>query len=208
MRVLIQAHPSRDCYRRILAELPTAQVIYDPEPEGQRSPWRAYAACLALCTDPATLVIQDDAVPAEGLSGLLPWIAAEHPGQLVLLHVNHQPRAMAHRVTMAAAHGERWATVRPMPWFPTIAVIWPPDLAADCLAWAAARPERQADRQRSDDAVVGQWATRRRLSAQAIAPSVVEHPDDVPSLMMSRQLRKPRTAAIYCGNVRGWGGAG
>lgn len=93
--------------------------------------------------------------------------------------------------------------IRPMPWLPVVAMIWPASLAADCLAWADSRPEGVKRRARSDDSVVGQWAMRRRLRPIALIPSVVEHPDDVLSLMQTRSVKEPRTAAFFCGNVRG-----
>src|SRR5690348_14467702 len=93
MDVLIQAHPSRaHLLPRIHAELPHAQVVWDPEPDGVPTPWRAYAACLRHVKDARTLIIQDDAVPAEGLSELLDEIPCSG---LTILHVNQQPHAVA-----------------------------------------------------------------------------------------------------------------
>lgn len=63
-----------------------------------------------------------------------------------------------------------------------VAMIWPRPKAESFLTWAETAKLPGMPNPRSDDAVVGSWMKFTRQEILATVPSLVEHPDDTPSV--------------------------
>lgn len=188
LSVAVQHHPDRDdMLPRLLARLGHAQIVHDPDPANpHRSPWRTYRRALEMTPAWAThrLVMQDDALPCPAFAAAAPLALAARPDRLVAFCVCGQPRRSAINVLRASEKGESWAKLDHHLWIPAIAVAWPVELIEPALAFvdAQAWPEQF----RADDEILGRIATGLRVTALATVPSLVDHPDLVPSLVGKR----------------------
>lgn len=201
--VAVQHHPDRaDLVERLLRAFDAPpRVVTDPDPDSPvRSALRTYVACLESVAADAThlLVIQDDAVVCDRFTERMHAAVAEHPDALVPLFV---PGVGAHRtaVLQAQRRGERWARL-PHMWTPTVATVWPVARAAEFLAWLTEHRYDPHGRHRGDDGPVGKWVQRSRVAVWAPVPSLVQHPDDTPSLIGRRAgygRNRSRVAAVY-----------
>lgn len=201
----VQAHPSRrHVWPRLLeglAGLETEVVCTEFEPP---NPWRGYQACLeSLVGVEAThaLIVQDDAICCRNLAPALELVAAavpDHPVCLFMPMVSATRRA----ATEAGARGERFVEILPRGFLPVVAVLWPLEKALHFLNWSKTTPSlvrRNGQRieQRSDDAMGHLWMRTQRQKAYATIPSLVQHPDDVPSTIT--RGRGGRTALFWHG---------
>jgi len=76
----------------------------------------------------------------------------------------------------------------PAPIIPTVAVLWPKGKAEEFLAWAESGVVLPGHpRPRADDGVVARWAKLRRQLFLVTVPSLVQHPDIVPSVKQGPQ---------------------
>lgn len=195
LSVAVQHHPKRDyLIEPLLAALgdPEPEVVAAPDPDGRPNPWREYRRALETAPPKAThrLVFQDDAHPCRDFQKAARRAVAARPDALVVFCVLGAPRSWAARVTVAAGAGRSWAELdvhRLRTWLPVVAVSWPAALIEPALRWV--------DRQRwphsfvADDEVVGRVANGMPLPVLATVPSLVEHPDDVPSSVGRRSPR-------------------
>jgi hypothetical protein len=183
-RLIIQHHPSRAALLdRLVSSLgPTPfDVVVDPDPDGPPSAWRTYRRCLSERPGEDVVIVQDDAVAADGVADAIPAIADANPGRLVVLYVGGMPVRTAKRIRRMADMGHRYAAPHPDDWVPTVALIWPAALRVDLLDWAdrhGVKPDALGD-----DSIVGRWAGHRRLDVVCTIPSLFQHPDDEPSLI-------------------------
>lgn len=196
--IVIQHHPKRaSILGRLKRRLPGARVVSDPDPSGVVYPWRTYRECLASIQPEAShlLVVQDDATPCEHLLDVLPRIAARYPATMVSLYCGHYPTACAINVHRAANQGQVYAALDTRSWTPVVALLWPRPDALRCPTVIADRPVQA----RADDAVVGEYV--RRVGAQPVVtvPNLVNHLDDVPSLVGSRMRSPYRTSCCWIG---------
>lgn len=211
--IRVQHHPSRaPLLDRLLAGLAPhpVEVITDPEPDGQPSAWRSYRACLTRPHDADQLVIvQDDVALAAGFAEQLPAIAAAHPDQLTLLFVSGAPSGWQRQVALAARQGRRWTTCpadRQPSWTPAVANVWPAALAAEFVSWADAWIAARGKHQVGDDPVIGAWVRATGQQPVACVPSVVQHPDDQPSVVNPRVRgaagrNRQRIACVFTGTA-------
>lgn len=203
LQVVVQHHPARAALvGPLLRRCPRGTVLIpDPDPDSAvRSPLRTYRACLEAVRQDAThlVVIQDDAMPVDRFSSRLRVAVEERPADVLVLFM---PGAGAHRGAMlrAAHQGQRWTRV-PRTWLPLVAVAWPVELAADFLRWMNGNGYADTNRHRADDGVAGRWAAKRRVTAWATVPSLVQHPDTSPSLIGRRHAsgrNQARVAAVF-----------
>ena len=203
--VLVQHHPERAALiEPLLRRLPrSAIVIPDPDPgSAVRSALRTYRACLEAIPERAThaLVIQDDAWPCDRFPSRLRAAVAEHPDALLALFM---PGSGAHHgaVTRAAKQGLPWTRVPPT-WTPTVALVWTADRARQFLTWLDDNRYDPHNRHRGDDGPVGKFVARNRLRVMAPVPSLVQHPDVVPSLIGRRHAagrNRARVASLFVG---------
>lgn len=185
LSVAVQHHPSRaHLLPELLGRLAPleVEVVTDPEPDGQPNPWRCYHECLRRTPDWCThrLVLQDDADVCDHFAESI-LAALEARGAVpVALFVGGLPGDACAAARQASKAGERWVRLSPWSWFPAVASVWPAATVARLLAWAdEARVSPYLTR--ADDAVLARFLQHERIWPLATVPSLVEHPDVVPS---------------------------
>lgn len=191
-QILVQHHPSRAARAAALLQtLGAGTLVPDPEPDGQRSAWRTYRACLEHPTTASHVcVVQDDCLPtAPRLPDLLPRLC--RPDRITVLYVGGVPVRAAQAIHRASDEGRCWAELARTDWVPCCGLIWPRELASRFLAWVDAKPNI---RLRADDGIIGAWikADRDVPVPVATVPCLIAHPDDVPSI--ATNTRKPPRA--------------
>ena len=179
----------------------------DPAPDSpRRSAWRTYRRCLETLVEldvGAGVILQDDTVACAGFERAARAAFAARPGRLISFFHSTSPlgnmRHMEHAYRTCDPFFE-WVSGT---WVSTVALGWPVELAREFLEWSDSvqiRPERI-----TDDPVVGRWARETKRGALATAPSLVEHPDDVVTVVGSARgtgdRRDDRMAACWIGDV-------
>lgn len=204
--VRVQHHPSRrELLDRLLPGLEglPVEVVNDPEPNAKPSAWRTYRLCLRAQENASWLVVvQDDAIPADGFAAALPRILAANEGTIVCLFVAGAPVRFARELRQADARGARYVDHRWLDWTPTVATAWPAEQAARMIEWADHRGV--APDHIGDDNLVGRFVRETRAAVRATVPSIVQHPDIEPSLIGRRHRggRNPlRVAAVWTGHA-------
>lgn len=78
--------------------------------------------------------------------------------------------------------GRRYVQLSHRSFMPIVAVLWPREKLLEFAEWAEENPGLPGQREpRSDDAMAGRWKMMNRQTVLACVPSIVEHPDEVPS---------------------------
>ena len=183
----------------LFERLPGFELITDPDPNGKPNPLRTYLECLRRTPECAThrLILQDDCWPCRDFRAKAEAALDERPESIVLFFVPGSSGGGMNSVIRAAKAGERWALIGAGAWVPVVASCWPVSLIPDFLEFAN---QRRFARLRSDDELVKRFVGARRLSVWATVPSLVEHPDTVPSLIGRRHGAgsiKWRVAAMF-----------
>lgn len=159
----------------------------DPRPADAPSPWRTYR--LALESTPGwashQLVVQDDAVVCPGFRAAAVKAIAAQPDSLVSFFCSPYPQLCAINVVEAAQRCEHWAVLFNGDWCPVVCLAWPRWMIRELLGWAPADTLG-----RSDDTVVGRYLLEHGRNALCTVPNLVQHPDDVPSMMGSDGLAR------------------
>lgn len=203
----ITHHPSRpDLPARLLglladsaaARVRRVRVVFDPRPAGPPNPWRTYCQALAGDYGDAThvLVLQDDVLPCAKLLDAAHHAARWRPDALVCLFVNDLAVQTSHRIRDAAARGAGWAPLLGERFVPTVATVWPAELAARCAG--EARPV-DVDRSQADDDVVNDWAVAARVDVWATVPNLAQHDEDAPSTFLGHRDGRQRWATCWIG---------
>lgn len=205
VHVRVQHHPARaDLLARLLPRLRPYKPSVVTDPGGPvASAWRCYRACLATpWQGDRLLIVQDDAWPATGFATALNKIVAAHPESMVALFMAGAPYRTARQILLAARAGRHYTAVHPSDFAATVALLWPREDADAFLAWTDTNLKKHTV---GDDNVVGAFlkATGRRVVVTV--PSIVQHPDDVPSLIGRRHAngrnRYRVAASFYDGDV-------
>ena len=192
---------------RLLPLLPPAcEVVTDDEAATKPNPFRNYLRCLAGARPDVThlVVIQDDAVPCKSFGVLVAEAVRERPDGVLSLFVGGLSGQTRKNFWAAQIAGEKWAKVHFREIHHVVALVWPVELAQAFLDWWASEPRIPGPPvQQSDDAIVGHWikstyADRRvRREIWATVPCLVEHPDDLPSVVQgARRLGDKGRRAI------------
>lgn len=152
------------------------------------SPWAGYLRCLTDIPDCShLLIVQDDAVPVPSFAAALGAIAASNPDAPVCLYLSRLPRDASRKADLAMKARQRYITLSWRSFLPVVAVLWPRHKALEFKQWADDHPTLPGQREpRSDDAMGGRWKMVTRQTVRATVPSIVEHPDEVPSLIGRR----------------------
>lgn len=106
-----------------------------------------------------------------------------HPDVPVCLFVSGA-RTHTLKVYCKAVRGKlRYSQVWFQDYLPVVAVLWPRTKVEHFMEWLpdAKLPGVQKP-WRSDDAVIGSWMKFTKQTVLATVPSLVEHPDDTPSV--------------------------
>lgn len=174
---------------RLLTQLPEGTEVITDEGGDPPNPWRGYQLCLQ---DPPLdashlSVFQDDAICSPGLTVALERILEAWPEQVICLCLTGSARATMVAFSRARQHGRLYCDLSMRDHLPLVAAVWPVRKAAEFLEWSVdARLPGMPREIRSDDAVAGQWQRMNRERVIVTVPSLVEHPDDVPSTVTDR----------------------
>jgi hypothetical protein len=185
----IQGHPLRaDMHARLvesLAPLPTEVSLHSSTPP---NPWLGYRQALSDLPDCSHVVLlQDDAEVCANFAPAVEQIAEAHPDTPVCLFLAYLPRATASEATKAMRLNKRYAAVNFRDFVPVIAILWPKHKAQEMLDWTQDNPKLPGNpAPRSDDSVIGFWMRRTKQTVLVSVPSLVQHPDTVPSLIGKR----------------------
>lgn len=170
-------------------------VVYvDPDPEGKPNPWRTYRYALERFPAGAShlVLMQDDSEPVPGFAAAIERAVAARPDDPIVLCVTAQANVNARRLIAACAADEPFFTCDPQQWIPVVGIIWPADRARDFLEWAEqAGYGEDGRRRRADDWIVGEWQKKRGVKIIGTVPNLLEHPDEVDSLINMKN-RIPR----------------
>lgn len=208
LRAWIAHHPSRpDLPARLLSLLADAdafeaaapRIVFDPRPSGPVNPWRTYQRALerAAADDWAThhVVLQDDVLPCDGFLDAAIEAARWRPDALVCLFVNDLATQTSLRIRDAANRGAGWAPVVGERFVPTVATMWPAQLAR--RAAVEARPV--LDQPQADDEIVGDWARAAGVEVWATVPNLAQHDEDAPSTFLGHRDGRQRWATCWIG---------
>lgn len=185
LAVHVQAHPSRaPLLPPLLAALGPLPATVVQDPGGDKPlAWRTYRACLERATDADyLLILQDDTVPCEDFAARVTRAVAEADGLPIALFVPTTGLRNRLRFWEAQRDGCSYCCLDWQEWVPVVALAWPTSMIAGFLEWADGKGYH-AQAQRADDAIVGEWASRTRTQVLASVPCLVEHPDEVPSIV-------------------------
>jgi len=212
----VQAHPARVDQAHELAERVGGQVVFDPEPNHPRkSPWRTYRACLEAAPGFASgfavagsathvLVVQDDAEPCVRFIEALPLAVQARPDRVLVFHVSGNPYDHRWAVLNACSQDWAWAVLGTDRWCSAVATCWPTTLVHPFLRWVDEQPWPPSFT--ADDEIIGRYLRHIAHKPLASVPSLVEHPDRVPSLLGKKERggRDPgRVAACFADNCAG-----
>lgn len=206
VHVRVQHAPGREQpLARLLASLQTPAVVVADRGGGHPSPWRGYQQCLADLPADAThvVVLQDDTIACRNFPPAVERIAAEWPDHVVCLFLGGAPRRTASLARRAQANGRSYCRLHPNDFVPVVATMWPVQKAESLLSWTCDNPARLGHVDpRSDDAVAGRWMRYNREQVVCTVPSLVQHPDDVPSTIGRKHRAGEdvnRVAALWIG---------
>lgn len=194
----VQHHPLRpQCLERITSKRQLGrgvEVVTDPRPQDAPSPWRSYKICLETMPAWAThrIIVQDDALVCPGFREAAVRAVRARPEDLVSFFCSPYPQLCAINVVEAAERCEHWAELFNGDWCPVVCLAWPRWMRDEFLAWSPLDVLG-----RSDDSVVGRWLNESGNHAICTVPNLVQHPDDVPSVMGSDGLA--RHSVCYIG---------
>lgn len=203
--VAVQHHPKRaDMLGPLLARLGPAEVVTDPAPDDRASPWRTYNEALDRTPDDAThrCILQDDVTLPDRFREALDLAIASRPDNVLALFHGGSPRENLMSLQRAAASGATWVRLNSRRWVPAVALVWPKRLVCEIVCWVA--DQQFPPVYRADDEVLGRALRALGETALACVPSIVQHADEVPSLVgdRARAGRDPaRVAAFWIGET-------
>jgi hypothetical protein len=200
----VQAHPKRTLLAKALAERigGPVDIVWDPDPDGYRSPWRTYRHLLETTPAWAThrAQIQDDAIVCDGFRSAVDLAVAARPDRLLVLYVGGNPYQHAQAVREACWGGSCWADLDPAHWLPVVATVWPVSLIPPICSFVDG--QGWAHTFGNDDEIVGRFVRACGVRPLATAPSLVQHPDVEPSLVGQKTRAGAdagRIAALWVG---------
>lgn len=171
------------------------------------NPWEGYQQALQSGLDDPTkpthvLVLQEDVVVCENFQKALAKVVKAKPHEPISLFLARLPGYAGGQVFRTAKRGERWIKAYPGDkFYPALAIIWPGKVARDFLAWSETARLPGHPNTASDDAVFGEWIRRTQATAWYTVPSLVDHPDQVESVIGRRAQwgrGRNRVALLFC----------
>jgi hypothetical protein len=190
------AHPSRSEYAEALAARLKVPIVYDPEPDEERNPWRCarQAWKVASSKQGAThaMVIQEDVICRDDLLKHVRRALRAKPDRAVSFFLGWLPSQTAQLALSHASRCAAWVPGAHAGWCPTIALAMPRWMGEQLAAFD------DGTRPVADDDVAGRYLRELGTGWYATIPSLVDHDDDAPSLM-SMGTRN-RGAMCYLGH--------
>ena len=191
MLVRIQHHPARaELLPKLIESLAPLVVEVSTHSSDPPNPWHGYRQALTdLPDDGHVVVLQDDVEVCRNFAPAMAAIADANPETPVVLFLAKLPPHIAGAALRAAKRKRSYVRMRlrSSDFMPVVGVLWPCHKANEFLAWASSAKLPGYPREtRSDDAVAGRWAMKTRLEIAFTVPSLVEHRDQVPSLIGKR----------------------
>ncbi len=198
LAVRVQHHETRDHLLERLnlafAEFTDYEVVTDHGDPARPDTWRAHRACLHAIPAAAThlLVVQDDVLPRPGFHDGVAAAIDAYPEALLLAFVPGFGRQLR---SFTMAHRARAAYVPFLvsAYVPTVAVVYPREVALDLLAWVEKNPRRARG---ADDNILATYCRDRKIIPRATVPCLVDHDDTVPSVGRSMRRGRHRRAAL------------
>jgi len=182
---------------------PAVEVIRDELAQSDPNPLRCFLRCLA---DPGPAVthlciLQDDVLPCTNFEKRVEDAVAGRPADVISLFVGGLSGRTQKEFLVALKSGNPWSQVYFREIHHVVATVWPVKMAQDFLDWFATARVPGPKNPRSDDAVVGYWARKNRITFWATVPCLVEHRNELPSTIreQSRFGDKARRAISFAG---------
>lgn len=143
--------------------------------------------------------MQDDAILCADFLTTLDLALTARPDSLVALFVPTALRHGSRRLLEACIRDEPFCQLDPYEtWVPVVALAWPARLIVPFCEWA--RPRFPPERKRyADDAIVGTFVKERGERVWATVPSLVDHPDDEPTILHKKLPQIARRATCFAG---------
>jgi hypothetical protein len=205
LSITVQAHPHRREMVETLARRIGCGINWDPTPEERPSAWRTYRHALETAPPDAThrLIVQDDAAVCQHFEqAAQSAVAATQPGSLLCLFVPGALHAHTSAIDAACMSDRTIALLPPGSWVPVVATCWPTEAIPAALEWVDAQGWPEGFN--ADDEIVGRLTRALALPVHATVPSLVDHPDDVVSIVGSRTpmfgANRDRVAHCYVGD--------
>ena len=142
------------------------------------------------------MILQDDALCCQGFARAVERAVELLPDRLVSFFLASHAKVEGLRLCEADRLGQPFVELTQFRWVPLVALMYPPGLAADFHGWAAER--KVPLNHLADDSVAASWVRARSMSFFCTVPSLVDHPDDTPTLVSAN---RGRTAHCYIGSA-------
>lgn len=192
--------------KRLLRNLPPAGVEVIEDSGEPPNPLRGYLLCLEKLPDDGHLVIiQDDAIVSRNFLPALERIATANPNTPVSLFLSRTPRR-THNLALLRYGRSRYVTTHQQDLVHVVGILWPVQKAREFNDWVEGNPLKIRGEQltTSDDAVLTRWMKLTGQIIRCTVPSIVEHPDDVPSVVNQAKVSggadRGRTASFWIGD--------
>ena len=131
-------------------------------------------------------MIQDDVVVCKNFAGAVDAISFSNKDHPVVLFLGGYPQGTARKFMRALTRKDSYVWMHRSPIVPLVAVLWPKHKAEEFLSWADDHAKLMT---RADDGNAGRWARDTFQEIRVCVPSLVEHPDMVPSVKGGQQAR-------------------
>lgn len=197
----IQAHPARTDLAHELAKAigGDVEIAWDPDPDSLvKSPWRSFRNLLETTPADAThrFQIQEDGLVCRSFRTAVERAVEARPDHLLVFFVGRNANAHSDAVMYACERDEPWAELSYAHWCPVVATCWPVGLIQPLMEFVDA--QNWSEKFNGDDEIVGRYLREIKHQPLASVPSLVEHPDVVPSLK-SRRKNSVRVATCFIG---------
>lgn len=124
-------------------------------------------------------MVQDDAWPCDRFADAVHVALDERPDRIVCLFVPGVGH-LVRRIWQARERRERWLDFPSTSFVPVVAIVYPREHALEIPAFVE---RKKIPVSRADDAVISMYARACRVPVAATLPSLVQHRDEVESIM-------------------------